>query len=151
MNVIYFYVFRRHSIQAEGLPGLYSLSAAERRHPGPGGAGEDHTRGPTRLSGSLRQLRLVLPEPGPLCGASQWLPLRLWPVSVHWSLLPHRYSHVQSVDKSYCLTNQCQYVGKGLLHYLTNLLTFKVILRVLLLQKSIWTENVLKITFLLPQ
>lgn len=83
-------ICRRHGVQAEGLPGLHSLSAAERRHPGPGGEGEDHARGPTRLPGSLQQLRLVLPEPGPLCGESQRLPLRLRPVGVHRSLLQHR-------------------------------------------------------------
>ncbi len=71
----YLYVVRRHSVQAEGLSGLYSLSAAERRHPGSGGEGEDHTRGSARLPGSLRQLRLVLSEPGPLRGESQRLPL----------------------------------------------------------------------------
>lgn len=89
-HAMFFYVCRRHGVQAEGLPGLHSLSAAERRHPGPGGEGEDHARGPTRLPGSLQQLRLVLPEPGPLRGESQRLPLRLRPVGVHRSLLQHR-------------------------------------------------------------
>ena len=90
-------VCRRHGVQAEGLQRLHSLPAAERRHPGPGGEGEDHARGSTRLPGSLQQLRLAVPEPGPLCGESQRLPVRLQPVGVHWSLLPHRYTHIETL------------------------------------------------------
>ena len=97
MVVLCLDVLRRNSLQAEGLPGLYPLPAAERRHPGPGGEGEDHTRGSTRLPGPLQQLRLALPEPGPLRGESHRLPLRLRPVGVHRSLLPLRYTNTKDL------------------------------------------------------
>ena len=84
-------VFRRHGVQAEGLSRLHSLSAAERRHPGPGGEGEDHPGGSGRMSGSLQQLRLTLPEPGSMRGETQQLFLQLRPVCLHWSLLRQRY------------------------------------------------------------
>ena len=90
-HALFICFFRRHSVQAEGLPGLHSLSAAERRHPGPGGESEDHPRGSGRMSGTLQQLRLPLPEPGPLRGENQQLLLRLWPVRLHWSLLRQRF------------------------------------------------------------
>lgn len=87
--IVYSYVFilRRHSIQTEGFSGLYSLSATEWHHTGSGGEGQRHPRGPGGMPGPLQQLRLPLPEPGPLCGATQQLRLRLQLISVHRSLL----------------------------------------------------------------
>ena len=85
--------FRGHGVQAEGLPGLHSLFAAERRHSGPGGEGDDDAWSPTRLPGSLQQLRRPLPEPRPLRGASERLPVRLWPLCARRGLLSDRYTH----------------------------------------------------------
>ena len=70
VNVI---VLRWHSVQAEGLPGLLALPAAERGHPGPGGEGHYHPRGPARLPGTLQQLRLAVHQRGPLPGEAQGL------------------------------------------------------------------------------
>lgn len=85
-------VCRRHCVQAEGLSGLYSLSAAERCHAGPGGESEDHPRGSGRMSGSLQQLRFPLPEPGSMRGETRQLFLQLQPICLHWSLLRQRYA-----------------------------------------------------------
>ncbi len=82
---------RRHCIQTERFSGLHSLSAAQRCHSGPGGEGKDHPRSPTWMPGPLQHLRPSLPEPGSLCGESQWFLLQLWAVSLHWILLSWRY------------------------------------------------------------
>ncbi len=85
-------VFRWDGVQAEGFPGLHSLSAAERHHPGPGGESEDHPRRWSWMSGPLQQLRLSVPAPRSLLGENQQLFLWLRPVSLHWSLLWQRYA-----------------------------------------------------------
>lgn len=82
---------RGDRIQAERLSGLHPLSAAERRHPGPGRKGQDHPGGPTRMPGPLQQLRLALSEPRCVRGERERLLLRLQPVSLHRVFLSRRY------------------------------------------------------------
>lgn len=92
------FVGRRHCVETERLPGLHSFSSAERRHSGPGGEGEDHPGRPSWVPGPLQQLRVTLPEPGPLRGESQWVLMWLWPVSLHGILLSWRYIHIHTRD-----------------------------------------------------
>lgn len=94
LRLLFSRVSRRHRVPAEGLPGLHPLAAAERGPAGPGGEGAHHPGGPARLPGSLQHLRLLLPEPRPLRGARQRLPLRLRALGARRRLLPHRYSEL---------------------------------------------------------
>lgn len=87
---------RGDRIQAERLSGLHPLSAAERRHSGPGRKGQDHPGGPTRMPGPLQQLRLALSEPGCVRGERERLLLRLRPVSLHRVFLSRRYRSLNS-------------------------------------------------------
>lgn len=87
-------VGRWDSLPAERLPGMHSLLAAEWRHPGPGGKGQDHPGGPTWVPGPLQQLRLPLSEPGCVCGAGKRLLLRLPAIGLHRLLLSQRYSTI---------------------------------------------------------
>lgn len=87
-------VLRWYGLKAEGLPGLHALSAAQRCHTGPGGAGENNSRCAGRLPGSLQHLRRPLPEWWALHGGKQQLLLWLQPICLHWSLLWKRWGHL---------------------------------------------------------
>lgn len=76
---------------AEGLPGLHSVSAVERRGPGPGGQSQGDPGSGAGVRGALQQLREAMPPRGRMQGEAQRVLLWLHLLRVRRALLLGRW------------------------------------------------------------